>query len=427
MTIDLFIKRGLARSTAESYELSLRDLKKFHGDSKEVEEIEYDEICSYLKAVKKLKRLSPQTRNVRIYAFNYYFNKYLGNDYDFSEYFNPKNWKRGGGDFYVPTVEEVKLIIDSAACLRDEFFYSLGYGCGLDSGEILNIKVGHVDLLRKRIRVKLNSSKKYKYFPLSNILINCYIKYIEKYKPKKFLFYGRDILKPLSQRTIQRASQVLIEKLPVNDKITLRSLRHGYIIHLNKYGYDLWSILSHLSLDSALSLQTYTESSSTIQIIEDSPIEYLDIELEDEPLNIDSLNHKLRKVIDGNGRSYLHEAIMCLKNGLLRSGVMMAWTAAVSNINKKIISFKGPELDTAIKSHYKDAKPIKSIDDLLKYKESTILNTTVTLGLFDRNQKAILEECLKLRNKCSHPGKYRPGDLAVAAYIENLIRIVFVK
>lgn len=427
MTTEFFLKRGLARSTSESYELSLRDLKKFHGDKKAVEDISYDEICSYLTAVKKLKKLSPQTRNVRIYAFNYYFNKYLGNDYDFSGYFNPRNWKRGGGDFYVPTVEEVKLIIDNAACLRDEFFYSLGYGCGLDSGEILGIKVNHVDLLRKRVRVKFNSSKKYKYLPLSNSLIECYNEYIKEYNPRKYLFFGRDIIKPLPQRTIQRASQKLIEKLPVNDKITLRSLRHAYIIHLNRYGYDLWSILNHLSLDSALSLQTYTEASSTIQEIEDSPIEYLDIELEDEPLNIDSLNNKLRKVIDGDERSYLHEAVMCLKNGLLRSGVMIAWTAAMSNINKKIILSKGSRLDSAIKSHYKDAKSIKSIDDLLKYKESTVLNTTVTIGLFDRNQKSILEECLKLRNKCSHPGKYMPGDLAVAAYIENLIRIVFVK
>jgi hypothetical protein len=91
------------------------------------------------------------------------------------------------------------------------------------------------------------------------------------------------------------------------------------------------------------------------------------------------------------------------------------------------MQFGNVEVTSAIKHHYKDAKAIKYIDDLSKYKESTILNAAMTIGLYDRNQKSILEECLKLRNRCSHPGKYRPGDLAVAAYIENLIRTVFVK
>jgi site-specific recombinase XerD len=334
MTVEFFINRGLARSTAESYELALRDLKKFHGNTTQVENLTNEQICSYLKAVKSAKRLSAQTRNVRIYAFNYYFNKYLGYGYKFDEFFNPRNWKRSGKDFYIPSVEEVKLIIDNSASLRDKLMYVLGYGCGLDSGEVLSIKSSHIDLLRSRVKVKLNANKKYKYFPLSKKIIEVYELYINAYRPKKFLFYGRDIDKPLPQRTLQRAFQVLIEKLPVDDKINFRSLRHAYIIHLHRYGYNLWSILNQLSLDSSLSLKTYTQAAIELQEIDDSPIEYINSQIEDEPLNINSLISRLKKVVDGEERSYLHEAIMCLKNGLLRSGVMMAWTAAMANVYK---------------------------------------------------------------------------------------------
>ncbi len=47
------------------------------------------------------------------------------------------------------------------------------------------------------------------------------------------------------------------------------------------------------------------------------------------------------------------------------------------------------------------------------------------LGLYDKNQRAVLEDCLNLRNKCGHPGKYKVGPKKVSSFIEDLIGIVF--
>jgi hypothetical protein len=47
------------------------------------------------------------------------------------------------------------------------------------------------------------------------------------------------------------------------------------------------------------------------------------------------------------------------------------------------------------------------------------------LGQLDKNQKDTLEEALDLRNRCGHPGKYKPGVKKVSSYIEDIVSIVF--
>jgi hypothetical protein len=47
------------------------------------------------------------------------------------------------------------------------------------------------------------------------------------------------------------------------------------------------------------------------------------------------------------------------------------------------------------------------------------------LGILDKPQKDTLEEALNLRNRCGHPGKYRPGIKKASSFIEDTISIVF--
>ena len=47
------------------------------------------------------------------------------------------------------------------------------------------------------------------------------------------------------------------------------------------------------------------------------------------------------------------------------------------------------------------------------------------LGEFDKNEKDTIEEALNLRNRCGHPGKYRPGIKKASSFIEDIISVVF--
>ena len=68
-------------------------------------------------------------------------------------------------------------------------------------------------------------------------------------------------------------------------------------------------------------------------------------------------------------------------------------------------------LNQAVSRHVNNAKQITTKDDFAFIKESVVLMVTVDLGVFDKNQKKVLEDCLGIRNSCGHPGKYFPTQL----------------
>ena len=81
-------------------------------------------------------------------------------------------------------------------------------------------------------------------------------------------------------------------------------------------------------------------------------------------------------------------------------------------------------LNQAISRHVNNAKQITTEDDFAFIKESIVLRVTVDLGIFDKNQKKVLEDCLDIRNSCGHPGKYNPTETKAKAFIEDIINIL---
>jgi hypothetical protein len=64
-------------------------------------------------------------------------------------------------------------------------------------------------------------------------------------------------------------------------------------------------------------------------------------------------------------------------------------------------------------------------DDFSFVKDSTLLDLTGDLAMFDKSQRKRLGEALDLRNDCGHPVKYRPGEKKVSSFIEDLLQVVF--
>ena len=68
---------------------------------------------------------------------------------------------------------------------------------------------------------------------------------------------------------------------------------------------------------------------------------------------------------------------------------------------------------------------IKNLDGFSYIKDRITLLAAQSLGVLDKNQKDTLIEALDLRNRCGHPGKYRPGVKKVSAFVEDITSIVF--
>jgi len=131
-----------------------------------------------------------------------------------------------------------------------------------------------------------------------------------------------------------------------------------------------------------------------------------------------------KKVVDDEVKEYFREGVDCLKIGRLRATVVFLWAGSIYLIRKALISQNLPKLNMAIQKYDSKAREVKTIDDFAYIKDVTQLLAMKELGLCDKAQKDVLDQCLDLRNKCGHPTKYSPGPKRVSAFIEDLVNVI---
>lgn len=151
-------------------------------------------------------------------------------------------------------------------------------------------------------------------------------------------------------------------------------------------------------------------------------IQVQNIETENDTTTLDGL---IDKVSNADVRDYLAEAIDCLRIGRLRACVVFVWSGSVYVMRERLMNINSKTLNAYLQKHDPKSRTISSLDDFVYIKDSNLLLAMQDCGLCDKNQRDILEECLNLRNKCGHPGRYSPGPKRVSAFIEDIISILF--
>jgi hypothetical protein len=142
--------------------------------------------------------------------------------------------------------------------------------------------------------------------------------------------------------------------------------------------------------------------------------------------DIGSLKSSLEQISDPEIKDYVDEALKCLQVGALRASVVFLWSGAIRLIQNKLLTLNLVKLNCAIKKFDPKARDVSKLDHFSYIKDSISILASVELGIFDKNQKDTLEESLNLRNRCGHPGKYKPGVKKVSSFIEDVTSIVFV-
>ena len=147
-----------------------------------------------------------------------------------------------------------------------------------------------------------------------------------------------------------------------------------------------------------------------------------DIEIEHD---VSSLEQVIKSILDEDIADYIKESIKCLSTGALRAAVVFLWSGAVHSIRNEIMVNSKKDINKAVIKYDSNARSVKRVDDLVYFKESTLLLVAQELGIFDKNEKGVLEDALNLRNKCGHPGKYKIGPKKVSSFIEDVTGIIF--
>lgn len=147
-----------------------------------------------------------------------------------------------------------------------------------------------------------------------------------------------------------------------------------------------------------------------------------DVEVEND---VATLRQLILNIADKDVADYIDEGLKCLQVNALRATVVFVWSGAVKKIREDVFACGSANVNSSLQKHDSKAKIVTKVDDLVLVKEAMLLLVSQDLGIFDKNQKSVLEECLNLRNKCGHPGKYRVGPKKVSGFIEDVISIVF--
>lgn len=419
-------KRGYVNSTVSSYSSSLFKLFEYYPAIHPLE-ITNDQVTKYAKSL-IARNKSRSTLSSLIYVSRMYFDEINNKNHGTYKFKLPPEKDRKT-EFFTQT--QILELIQSKKNIKHKCIISLMYSCGLEIGELLNLKV---DNIRSResfpnIQITDSSGKIKRKAYLSKRILSDLRAYYQEYKPENWFFYSQnDKNKPYSSESTRKMIKDSTSKLNFSPLLQTKSFKYSYIKHLNELGIPLIKILIHLGIENYDSHKQYSKLIHGEIEINFSPLDRRineDIEVD----NFNELEHLIFELDNINEIEYLMEGIDCFRNGALRAGIIFIWSAAMQNVRQKLInSTTLTEINKELILIDKGAKEIKNVDSFQFIKDETTLHLSQRVGLYDKFEKnELINSCLGLRNKCGHPSNYKPEIQKAKAFVEDILNMIYKK
>lgn len=240
----------LAPKTQESYLAAVAGLAKFHCQSPDL--IDQDKVQAYLLYLIEERKLAWSSCNVAFSALQYFYAKVLKLDEtDFCIPPRPRQRKLP----MILSCDEVMRLIDSASNIKHRALLLTVYGAGLRVSEAVMLKPHHIESSRMMIRVEDGKGRKDRYTILPEILLKELKVYWKACRPGKWLFYGRDTMKPMPVGTAQKIYYLTKKKAGITAGRGIHTLRHCFATHLLDEGTDIYTIkqlMGHSSIKTTL-------------------------------------------------------------------------------------------------------------------------------------------------------------------------------
>src|SRR5437899_7181156 len=162
----------------------------------------------------------------------------------------------------VMSTDETKRLLAVTSSLKARLLLSLGYGCGLRAGEVVRLKVKHIDSAQKIIRIEQSKGRKDRNVTLSSETLDL-LRQGWKARPschdaptpvpERWLFPGTRAGKPMTTRQLNRLFHEAADAAGIRKGVTLHALRHSFATHLLERGTDIriiQTLLGHDKLDT---------------------------------------------------------------------------------------------------------------------------------------------------------------------------------
>jgi integrase/recombinase XerD len=162
----------------------------------------------------------------------------------------------------VMSPDETRRVLAVATSLKARVALSLCYGCGLRAGEVVRLKVKHIDSAQKIIRIEQSKGRKDRNVMLSPETVDLLRQWWKVRRgfdahttplQERWLFPGRKPGRPMTTRQLNRLFHEAANGAGIKKGVTLHALRHSFATHLLERGTDiriLQALLGHDRLDT---------------------------------------------------------------------------------------------------------------------------------------------------------------------------------
>jgi integrase/recombinase XerD len=184
----------------------------------------------------------------------------------------------------VMSQDETRRLLAVASSLKARTLLSLGYGCGLRAGEVVRLKIKHIDSAQKIIRIEQSKGRKDRNVMLSSETL-ALLRQWWKARPswhdagtpleERWLFPGLRRGKPMTTRQLNRLFHEAADAAGIRKGVTLHALRHSFATHLLEDGTDIRFIQALLGHDKLDTTARYTRVATGMIAGIESPLDRL--------------------------------------------------------------------------------------------------------------------------------------------------------
>jgi len=184
----------------------------------------------------------------------------------------------------VMSPDETRRLLAVASSLKVRVLLSLSYGCGLRAGEVVRLKVKHIDSAQNIIRVEQSKGRNDRNVMLSPETLDL-LRQWWRGRPSRYdagmptderwVFPGTRHGKPMTTRQLSRLFHEAAEAAGIKKAVTLHALRHSFATHLLEDGTDIRFIQALLGHDKLDTTARYTRVATGMIAGIESPLDRL--------------------------------------------------------------------------------------------------------------------------------------------------------
>ncbi|HET9204680.1 MAG TPA: tyrosine-type recombinase/integrase [Burkholderiaceae bacterium] len=184
----------------------------------------------------------------------------------------------------VMSQDETKRLLAVAANLKVRLLLSLAYGAGLRVGEVVRLKVKHIDKAQMIIRVEQSKGRKDRLVMLSPETLALLHEWWKVRTTRndqgvsvqeRWLFPGRRPGLHLTERQVDRLFHQTVDAAGIKKAVHLHTLRHSFATHLFDRGVDIRTIQALLGHSKLETTARYTRVATGLISSVVSPLDLL--------------------------------------------------------------------------------------------------------------------------------------------------------